>query len=318
MNLNSRRLVALAAGAVLAGATVLLSATAAQALGPGMACVFDAPNAVAGAGHVDWAYEIDNSGNFVYGGTENPNAYTNPVANAVIVGGPNAFYNATGARTTLGAWHKVGSYSQMLTDFHLQQSWWNTWPQASYGTLSHAVSDYTQYKCVDVSNSAVGAANNAVSVVENQGSGGFMYNVTGWNCMNMAYYILSAYNTPNLPNPSSVSNWLPNNWFNAINAATLGVHIQGYQVTGATSPGLAVQSQPGPNHVVGWVQNGTTLQIVCQTNHGAQVDGAVQYGRPFTTWDELIDGNYVYDWYMDTPVVATNGYSPGIDPCVNG
>lgn len=91
-----------------------------------------------------------------------------------------------------------------------------------------------------------------------------------------------------------------------------------YQVTGADSQGLAVQSQPHINHVIRYVPNGTTLYVVCQTKYGDQVDGRTQYGRPFTTWDRLDDGTWVYDWYMNTPTVATNGYSPGIAPCPGG
>ena len=93
---------------------------------------------------------------------------------------------------------------------------------------------------------------------------------------------------------------------------------QPYQVTGADSQGLAVQSQPHVNHVVRYAANGTTLYVSCQTKNGDQVDGRTQYGRPFTTWDKLTDGTYVYDWYMNTPTVATNGYSPGIGACPGG
>jgi surface antigen len=91
-----------------------------------------------------------------------------------------------------------------------------------------------------------------------------------------------------------------------------------YQVTGADSQGLAIQSQPHVNHVIRYVPNGTTLYVVCQTKYGDQVDGRTQYGRPFTTWDQLADGTWVYDWYMNTPTVGTNGYSPGISPCSGG
>jgi surface antigen len=91
-----------------------------------------------------------------------------------------------------------------------------------------------------------------------------------------------------------------------------------YQVTGADSAGLAIQSQPHVNHVLRYIPNGTTLFVVCQTKLGDQVDGRTQYGRPFTTWDMLADGTWVYDWYMNTPTVATNGYSPGISPCAGG
>jgi hypothetical protein len=88
-----------------------------------------------------------------------------------------------------------------------------------------------------------------------------------------------------------------------------------YQVTGADSQGLAVQALPHIGNVLRWAHNGTTLSVVCQVNNGDQADGRTQYGRPFRTWDQLNDGTFVYDWYMNTPTVATDGYSPGIAHC---
>lgn len=88
-----------------------------------------------------------------------------------------------------------------------------------------------------------------------------------------------------------------------------------YQVTGADSQGLAVQALPHIGNVLRWAHNGTTLNVVCQVNNGDQADGRTQYGRPFRTWDQLNDGTFVYDWYMNTPTVATDGYSPGIAHC---
>lgn len=93
---------------------------------------------------------------------------------------------------------------------------------------------------------------------------------------------------------------------------------QPYQVTGTDSTGLAVQSQPHVGHVVEYVPNGTTLNVVCQTIHGDQVDDRTFNGTPFTTWDQISDGNWVYDWYMTTPTVNSNGYSPGIPTCSGG
>jgi hypothetical protein len=88
-----------------------------------------------------------------------------------------------------------------------------------------------------------------------------------------------------------------------------------YQVTGADSQGLAVQATPHIGNVIRWAANGTTLNVVCQVNNGDQADGRTQYGRPFRTWDQLNDGNFIYDWYMNTPTVGTDGYSPGIAHC---
>ncbi|MCH5677886.1 GH25 family lysozyme [Streptomyces gilvus] len=91
-----------------------------------------------------------------------------------------------------------------------------------------------------------------------------------------------------------------------------------FKVTGVDSAGLAVQSQPHANHVMTFAPAGATLHVSCQTNHGDQVDGRTMNGRAFTTWDRLSDGNWVYDWYLNTPAVGANGYSPGIAPCPGG
>lgn len=59
-----------------------------------------------------------------------------------------------------------------------------------------------------------------------------------------------------------------------------------------------MQSQPHVDHVLRWVQNGTRLRVVCQTAHGDLVrDPGVTQEPPFTTWDQLDDGTWVYDWY---------------------
>jgi GH25 family lysozyme M1 (1,4-beta-N-acetylmuramidase) len=91
-----------------------------------------------------------------------------------------------------------------------------------------------------------------------------------------------------------------------------------YQVTGTNSAGLAVQSRPHINHVVAYVPDGTTLSVLCQTNHGDQVDGRTSNGVPFTTWDQISGGNWVYDWYLNTPLVGADGYSAGIPACSGG
>ncbi|MEV1175024.1 peptidoglycan DD-metalloendopeptidase family protein [Nonomuraea sp. NPDC049784] len=95
-------------------------------------------------------------------------------------------------------------------------------------------------------------------------------------------------------------------------------HAAVYQVTGADAQGLAIQSEPHINHVIRYVPNGTSLDVACQVNNGDQVDGKVYNGQPFRTWDRLADGTWVYDWYMNTPTVGSDGYSPGIQHCDSG
>jgi hypothetical protein len=81
--------------------------------------------------------------------------------------------------------------------------------------------------------------------------------------------------------------------------------------------GLYKRDQPHLTaRTLGVVSNGTLLSILCQTRHGDQaLDKTEQTTlKPFTTWDLLDDGTWVYDWYMDTPTV-NQGYSTGIEPC---
>lgn len=91
-----------------------------------------------------------------------------------------------------------------------------------------------------------------------------------------------------------------------------------YAVTGTDSQGLADESKPMSDNVVAWAANGTPLYVFCQTVHGQQEDGRTLNGAPYTTWDKLTDGTYVYDWYTNTPTVGSDGYSPGIAHCAGG
>lgn len=60
------------------------------------------------------------------------------------------------------------------------------------------------------------------------------------------------------------------------------------------------------------------VYVVCQVNNGGWDGVHTQYGRPFTPWDRLSDGSYVYDGWIGTPTVAQDGYSPGMPACVFG
>ncbi len=261
-------------GCALAG--MVVAGPAAHALGPGLACVFNQPDgalfAGSARGHIGWGYEIGDSGQFIFGSTEDPNGVPH-----IVKGDGNP----------LGAWHASGNIIQMLQAFQFQP-YWGSWPNASKEASPHAESQYTRYKCVDVATSAVGGANNEVNYVENVGINRVLYNGVNWNCMNHAYAILTAYDAQGLPNPDfPPANWVPNNWFDQISAPAISIGGQGYRVAGADSGGLALQTVPHVGHVDSYVPNGTNLIVVCQTKFGDQVDGRTQYGRPFTTWDML-------------------------------
>jgi hypothetical protein len=68
-----------------------------------------------------------------------------------------------------------------------------------------------------------------------------------------------------------------------------------YQVWRADSQGLAVWTGVGTGSIVGWLPNGSGVEVVCQTN------GPTEDGLPYTVWDHMDDGNWVYDYYVTTP-----------------
>jgi hypothetical protein len=301
----------------------------------GRACVFNAPLGANRLGHVGWGFQIDNS-TFIYGSTENPNA--NYIIHSDGNGGYTG-YNWAGANTgptTLGFWSGKGSFQQMLNAFQ-RQPLWGTWPHASLDLLKHG-NEYTQYKCITVTNSNVTAAENAMNVVQNSGysydlpgSGtgpslnqGDLYSLAGWNCMNHVDYILSKYNAQGLPSPNIAPDEAPNYWFDDINTNPVSINGQTYSVTNAGSNGVAIY-QDGPDGQGGKVSrsvsNGSYLIVVCQTTLGIQEDGVTLSGTtiPYTTWDMLADGTFVYGWYVTPDVHSDDGYShiAGVPACVS-
>jgi hypothetical protein len=339
--IRKRLLATMAATALSVIGLLGLAAPAAHALGTGQACIFNAPLGADGLGHIGWGFQIAGSSTWVYGSSENPNGDTIIEPNGsgaytgLTVGG------STGP-TTFGFWQRQGTMAQMMSDFQTMPNYnkstgkgiWNSWPAASLDAATHAMNQYTRYKCISVTNTNVTNAVNAANAVGNCNAsphpgecyiltGGISGTLSGWNCMDHAYYILEQYNAGNLlPDPSTIfpSTYAPNSWFTKINASQYGgVGGQQYSVTGTDSSGLA-DFTGGPAGNGGsfdhYIANNTPLIVVCQTRLGAQEDGRTQYGRAFTTWDQLDDGSFVYDWYMNTPVVQTNGYSTGIHSCV--
>lgn len=74
---------------------------------------------------------------------------------------------------------------------------------------------YDVYKELFVSVPDVNAGRKAMDWARSQ-----PYKVKGLNCMNFTYEVLKAYGANFLPNPSemNVNNWIPNLWFNGIQA----------------------------------------------------------------------------------------------------
>jgi surface antigen len=73
---------------------------------------------------------------------------------------------------------------------------------------------------------------------------------------------------------------------------------------------LAVQRTPKTGNLTRYVSAGAAVGVVCQINDGGTADG-----RTSRTWDALSGGGWVYDAYLTTPAVGTDGFSPGIRHC---
>lgn len=163
MNSWSKRLVvAVCALAAAAGMTALSGGTA-YALGPGRVCMFNAPDAAAGFGHVGWAFEEGTTGHWYFGSTDD-NAAGDPYV-------PAGAYN--------GAWIGSGDFSTTTSAF----------ARSSIG--------YTRYRCLNTATSAVGGA-----VQQGNAAKGWGYNVYRNNCLDHAYVILTTYRGDVMPPPS--------------------------------------------------------------------------------------------------------------------
>jgi hypothetical protein len=89
-----------------------------------------------------------------------------------------------------------------------------------------------------------------------------------------------------------------------------------YKVSG-TDGTLAEQRIPYTGNVVGWLNEGASVQVVCQINNGGQDigDGGNFSWQLSRTWDQLTNGAWVYDHFITTPVQGSDGYSPGVPHC---
>ncbi|CAM3762078.1 hypothetical protein KIPE111705_23760 [Kibdelosporangium persicum] len=113
-------------------AALTVAAVPAQALGPGVVCMFNAPTGApvgpARMGHVGWAFRIGDSQSWNFGATE------------------SASYN----------WRDSGDLNTMFDTFR--------------GLRGKGITRgyYTQWRCKDTPNSSVGAASNKVSQLYGQ------------------------------------------------------------------------------------------------------------------------------------------------------
>jgi len=158
----------------------------AQTSSEGEACVFDAPSGLdttgtglTRAGHIGWGYKIPGTDQYTFGATE-------------------GIKGIDGSKKT---WHDHGSRADMFTAFH-------------NGSHYMHPGYYTTAKCGTVTNSSADAANKAVKGVESKNWSLVSSPLTGGNCMDDSYKILTAYGA-SLPWP--LTHWLPNAWFDSIN-----------------------------------------------------------------------------------------------------
>lgn len=296
-----------AAVAIAAGGVIAVGAAPARALGTGSVCAFIEPQGakfagIANFGHIGWGYQVAGSSTWIFGSTENPN------------GSPHI-----DAPKFNGAWSASGSWGTMLDTFTRQTSYPSS-SVTSQSTSPRPSAPYTKYKCESVSNSAVGAANNAASANVSAG-----YNLPGWNgaagntCLDAVYRVFQAYNAQNLP-------WMqnhpgPNSWFDALDSSTwnqsgsLGETWVNY----GTGKYLDVSGPSDANGTVihQWTYNGGDNQWWFRyANHYGSVftryssnkcmgvgGGSTTPGAAVIEWD--CNGNRDQQWLFE----ATGGYS---------
>jgi hypothetical protein len=135
-----------------------------------------------GFGHVGWGYEVRTYTNgrltnttYYYGAVENPGgqAYVPP-------GGNN------------GGWWATASTGQTM---------YNAMKNRGYQSYKFVANFYS------VTSTNINNAYNYAINMPNRG-----YNVTGNNCMNASYDVLTAIRAPNVAWPST--NWTPTGWYN--------------------------------------------------------------------------------------------------------
>jgi hypothetical protein len=311
-----RRLVTGLVIAASAAIMPLIVARPAYALGAGEACIFNAPTGAQignqNLGHVGWGIRVGPTNQWIYGATENPDG-----APYVDVGSFD------------GGWHATGTAQQMLLDF----------TNAGY---YHSAGYYTQYKCMLWSSSAVTAAKNEISLIETTGipagaRGNVLYAVAGWNCMDHANAILTAYGITGLPSPSLL--WAPNAWFNALPGGYIPLGGETWvdnnsgqylDMTGAsTAQGAYAQQWPynggGPNQW--WVRfpdDGGYYRILNKnsdlclgvqggsTAWGARVVQWACNGNPDQEWAYEFTGSYSNGWPVYNIVNKNSGLCLGV------
>ena len=81
-----------------------------------------------------------------------------------------------------------------------------------------ATRNYDHYKVIKVRDGNVEAARRAQQVVAER-----PYMAAVSNCMNDVYSILTAYGVQELPNPEHIVNWIPNAWYDRVEASEFAI-----------------------------------------------------------------------------------------------
>ena len=186
------------------GATVANADYAASTNPAGAAVVFVRRNATMGVGHVGWGFLVQR-------GHEDPLSLT---------GDGNVW--------EIGA---VENHHGWIITPPLEDGYWHE--RTSEPLVPVARLGYDHYKVVPVI-----AVNVHAAVVEESRVKERPYMAAVGNCMNDVFAILTAYGVAGLPDPALLVNWLPNAWYDHIDAPEFAIE---------DSEGLVSD----PNHVRG-------------------------------------------------------------------
>jgi hypothetical protein len=155
----------------------------------GGAVVFVRRNATMGVGHVGWGF-------LVHGGDRD---------DLSLVGDGNIW--------EIGA---VENHHGWIITPPLKDGYWCE--RTSQPLKAVATRRYDHYKVVPVTTPSVEHAVQQERLVSER-----PYMAAVSNCMNDVYHILAAYGVYNLPNPEVLVNWLPNAWYDHINAPEFAI-----------------------------------------------------------------------------------------------
>lgn len=153
------------------------------------AVVFVRRRATMGIGHVGWGFLV----------------HAGSAGTLSLVGDGNVW--------EIGA---VENHHGWLITPPLEDGYWRE--RTSQPLRCVATRAYDHYKVVPVAEANVEAAIKEEEVISER-----PYMAAVGNCMNDVYHILTAYGVRNLPNPEELPNWIPNAWYDHIEAPEFAI-----------------------------------------------------------------------------------------------